>query len=233
LKEKFIILTIVLGLTTCTYIVENDLTTNSPIATINDSTTTTKDIVIQADNAFELHKNYLVKDIDDDNVKDTIYVDLEKSTIVCKLSSNGFKEISSKPIGILNLQSGVIETRNGFEFFNDWMRAGYKNKFIYNNKTKKIQLIGMSRYEYGNAVHDGSGESSVNLLTADYVGDWNYFDLLANNEEGELVKIPTIKIKMNFEVINLEDFDEEIYFDYAERCAKLYHKYKEIKMNTK
>jgi hypothetical protein len=141
INEKFIILTIVLGLTTCTYIVENDLTTNSPIATINDSTTTTKDIVIQADNAFELHKNYLVKDIDDDNVKDTIYVDLEKSTIVCKLSSNGFKEISSKPIGILNLQSGVIETRNGFEFFNDWMRAGYKNKFIYNNKTKKIQLI--------------------------------------------------------------------------------------------
>lgn len=48
-----------------------------------------------------------------------------------------------------------------------------------------------------------------------------------------VVKIPTIKIKMNFEVINLEDFDEEIYFSYANRCAELYHKYKEIKMNTK
>lgn len=108
-----------------------------------------------------------------------------------------------------------------------------KTNIRYNNKTKKIQLIGMSRYEFGNAVHDGNGESSVNLLTADYIGDWNYFDHLANNEEGELVKIPTIKIKMNFEVINLEDFDEEIYFDYAERCAELYHKYKEIKMNTK
>lgn len=129
MKEKFNLLTIVLGLTICTYIVEENLTTNSAVATINDSTTTTKDIVVQAENTFESHKNYLLKDIDGDNIKDTIYVDLEKSMIVCKLSSNGFKEISSKPIGILNLQCGVIETRNGFEFFNDWMRAGYKNKY--------------------------------------------------------------------------------------------------------
>lgn len=54
----------------------------------------------------------------------------------------------------------------------------------------------MSRYEFGNATNEGSGESSVNLLTEDYIGNWNYFDHLANNEEGELAKIPTIKTKM-------------------------------------
>ena len=94
----------------------------------------------------------------------------------------------------------------------------------------------MSRYEFGNAVNDGSGESSVNLLTGDYIGNWNYYDHLANNEAGELVKIPTIKTKMKFKVIHLEDFGEDVYFDYGERCAALYYKQKEIKMkrtNTK
>lgn len=180
---------------------------------------------------FTFGQNKLIKDIDNDGINDTMYVDSIKSTIICKLSSNKFKPMSSKPIEILNFSSGVNETKNGFEFFNDWMRAGYKNQFRYNPKTKKIQLIGMSRYEFGNAANDGSGESSVNLLTGDYIGNWNYYDPFANNEEGELIKIPSIKTKMKFEVINLEDFGEEIYFGYAERCAELYYQYKKIGMN--
>lgn len=100
-------------------------------------------------------QNTLLKDVDNDGIIDTVYVDSTKYTIVCKLSTKNYNPISSKPIEILNLMSGVIETKNGFEFFNDWMRAGYKNQFRYNTKTKKIQLIGMSRYEFGNVVNDG------------------------------------------------------------------------------
>ena len=90
----------------------------------------------------------------------------------------------------------------------------------------------MSRYEFGNATNDGSGESSVNLLTGDYIGNWNFYDDLANNEGGELVKIPTIKTKMYFKTINLQDFGEDVYFDYADRCSKLYYTKKQ-KMKTK
>nr|WP_121273196.1 hypothetical protein [Pedobacter schmidteae] len=181
---------------------------------------------------FAFGQEILVKDIDNDGLKDTVYVDPTKSTIVCKLSAMFFKPVSSKPIETLNVSSGILKTKNGFEFFNDWMRAGYKNQFRYNAKTRKIQLIGMSRYEFGNAVQDGSGESSTNLLTGDYIGNWNYYDHLANNEDGKLVTIPTIKAKMKFEVINLEDFGEEIYFNYGKRCAKLYDKHKKIKMKS-
>lgn len=106
------------------------------------------------------------------------------------------------------------------------MRAGYKNQFRYNKKTKKIQLIGMSRFEFGNAANDGSGESSVNLLTNDYIGNWNVYDHLANNENGELIKLPTIKTKMKFGIINLEDFGEETYFNFSEKCSTLYYKEK-------
>lgn len=174
-------------------------------------------------------QNKLLKDVDHDGITDTVYVDSAKHTIVCKLSTKNYNPISSKPIEILNLMSGVVETKSGFEFFNDWMRAGYKNQFRYNTKTKKIQLIGMSRYEFGNAVNDGSGESSANLLTGDYIGNWNYYDM----DKDELIKIPTIKTKMKFNLTNLEDFGEEIYFGYAKSCAELFHKHKKIKMNKK
>ena len=178
---------------------------------------------------FTFGQNKLVKDIDNDGKNDTIFIHVEKSTIVCKLSTLNYESISSKPIEILNEPSGIIETKNGFAFFNDWMRAGYKNQFRYNSKTKRIQLIGMSRYEFGNAANDGSGESSVNLLTGDYIGNWNYYDM----EKDSLIKIPTIRTKMKFKTINLEDFSDETYFNYAEKCAELYYKYKKITMNKK
>lgn len=174
-------------------------------------------------------QNKLLKDVDHDGITDTVYVDSAKHTIVCKLSSKNYHPISSKPIGILNVMSGVVKTKNGFEFFNDWMRAGYKNQFRYNPKTKKIQLIGMSKYEFGNAVSDGSGESGVNLLTADYIGNWNYFD----TDKDKVIKIPTIRAKMKFGLINLEDFEEETYFGYSKRCAELFYKHRKIKMNKK
>jgi len=174
----------------------------------------------------------LVKDTDFDGKKDTVYVDNTEFRIICQLSTQNFKKIKSKQIEILNEMSGIVDAKNGFAFFNDWMRAGYKNQFRYNKKTKKIQLIGMSRYEFGNAANDGSGESSVNLLTSDYIGNWNYYDFLANNEEGELVKIPTIKTKMKFKEINLEDFEENTYFGFADRCSELYYQQKE-KMQKK
>jgi hypothetical protein len=178
---------------------------------------------------FSFGQNVLVKDIDHDGKNDTIFIDVKKSKIVCKLSILNYESVSSKPIEILNEPSGVIETKNGFAFFNDGMRAGYKNQFRYNSKTNKIQLIGMNRYEFGNAANDGSGESSVNLLTGDYIGNWNYYDM----GKDSLIKIPTIRTKMKFKTINLEDFSDETYFNYAERCTALYHKNKKINMNKK
>lgn len=174
-----------------------------------------------------LAQNKFQKDIDFDGVIDTVYIDNKKSTIVCLLSSNSFKKAESKPIKILNLQSGITDAKNGFNFENHWMRAGYSNQFRYDKNINKIRLIGMSRYQFGNVNNDGSGESCVNLLTGNYIGNWNYYDDFANNHEGELIKIPSIKTKMFFEKIYLDDFEEDIYFSYAEKCSKLYHKHRD------
>lgn len=170
----------------------------------------------------------LVKDIDFDGKNDTVYLDIDEAVITCKLSSQQYKSIKSLTIDMLNEQSGVKATKNGFEFFNPWMRAGYQAQFRFDKKTKQVRLIGMSRYEFGPANNNGSGESSVNLLTDDYIGDWNYYDDLANDEKGALIKIPTIKTKMRFNKIYLSRFSDKIYVDYSEKCAALYYKQKKL-----
>lgn len=171
----------------------------------------------------------LIKDLDNDKIKDTIFISEEETRIICKLSSCNFKEIKSKKLDFLNENYGIIDTKNGFEFYNNWMRSGYKNQFRYNPKLKKIQLIGMSRFEFGPANNDGSGESSVNLLTNQYIGKWSYYDV----NKDYLVKMSEIRVKMIFPKIYLEDFSSDIYFDYSEKCSELYSKKKQDLLNKK
>ena len=76
----------------------------------------------------------------------------------------------------------------------------------------------MTRYEFGPATNDGSGESSVNLLTNSYIGDWNYY----SDKKRKLIKIPTIKSKMVLPKVFLESFDDAVYFSYSEKCSELF-----------
>lgn len=175
----------------------------------------------------------LKKDIDFDGIIDTVFMDYENATITCILSSKGGQKIESKFIELLEWQSQIKDAKNGFYFENHWKRAGYSAQFRYDKKSKKIRLIGMSRFEFGNAANDGSGESSINLLTGDYLGNWNYYDQRANNSEGELTKMPPIKTKMYFDKIYLQDFEEGIYFDYADKCSALYYEHKNTLKNKK
>lgn len=176
--------------------------------------------------SFIFAQKMINKDLDFDGISDRVYVDSIEQKIVCELSTQNFIPNKSKSLGEVNDQSGVIISKDGFSFIVNWMRAGNTNQFRYNKTTQKIQLIGMSRYEFGNAANDGAGESSINLLTSNYIGNWNFYDYLANNEEGESVKIPTIKKKVKMETINLEDFGEETHIDYSGICASLFQKEK-------
>jgi len=177
-------------------------------------------------NSFSQEK--LIKDIDFDGKKDTIYLDLKTAQLVCRLSRQNFNKIATENVEASNDNAHIESTKNGFEYRCNWMRTGYASQFRYNKVLKKVQLIGMSRYEFGNAANDGSGESSVNLLTGDYIGNWNYFDANKN----ELIKIPAIKTKMAFRKVFLENFSEDTYFGFADKCAALYEKAK-VEMQTK
>jgi len=175
----------------------------------------------------------LVKDLDFDGKKDTVYIDQKAAQIVCRLSTQNFKKLKSKTFEMSSDNTLIKSTRNGFELRNNWMRAGFACQFRYEKKEKRIRLIGITEYAFGNAANDGSGEGSANLLTGDYIGNWNYYDHLANNEKGELVKIPTIKTKMKFNKIYLEGFSEESYFSYQTQLEGLVEKHKTAEKNRR
>lgn len=170
-------------------------------------------------------QNSLIKDLDNDGIKDTVFVDGNTSKIVCLLSTLAYQPIFSKHIEILNETARITATNSGFEFSIDWMRAGYKNQFSYNSKIQKIQLIGMTVYSFGNAANDGSGEGKLNVLTSEYIGNWNYFD----PKKEKLIKIPTIYSKISVDTIYLEDFSDETYFHFGEKCSELFEKHKKLK----
>ncbi|TDG35584.1 hypothetical protein EZJ43_13260 [Pedobacter changchengzhani] len=159
-------------------------------------------------------------DLDKDGIKDHVVFDKDNGVIIVKLSTQKFKPIQSKPVEFEFMSSGIRTTKSGFEFSNNYMRAGYSCQFRYNPKQKKIQLIGMSRYEFGPASNDGSGKSSVNLLTNNYIGNWNFWD----DEKEELIPMKTIKLKMTFPVTYLSGFDDGIFNKFQDKCVSLYEK---------
>lgn len=172
----------------------------------------------------------IVKDFDGDAIMDLVYIDSETNTLNYELSSNSFKVISSLEIRSLNFGNTLVETSNGFEFWNDYGRSGWINEFQYNPKEKKMQLIrirrtdyDIDRVKYGEKVRYGSGTSRVDLLTNTYVG--NFYDVF----EGKLRKLPKIKAFMLFTETYLYCFSDAINFEFEQRCLELYEKAKQLK----
>ena len=162
----------------------------------------------------------LIKDLDGDTKMDKVYYTPETGIVTYELSSQEFKKVSSDSFE----DSGEIfiaPTKSGFEVRFNNMRSGFAYQFRYEKETQKMRLIGMSRYEFGPANNDGSGESSVNLLTNEYVGEWNYYDLNKN----ELIRIPTIKKKMVFPKTYFDNLDG-IFSKYSNLCSNYYEKSK-------
>ncbi len=161
----------------------------------------------------------IVKDLDGDSVKDTVRIDNSSKTIICALSSQKFKRVESGKIQKLNFGNTLVQTKKGFEFWNDFDRSGFRCVFEYDPKAKKMQLVQMRRiddvlsYEYGDKA---KGKSTVNLITHQYTGDF----FKAVNRK--LQKIPTIKTKMIFPKTYLETFSDAICFEYEEKCLALY-----------
>lgn len=167
-------------------------------------------------------QSQVYKDLDNDGIADSVVFDYDYFRIICKLSSKKFKQVASKPIPELSSHTYISETKNGFELIVPYMRGGFSNQFQYDKSTKNIQLIGMSRYELGAGPGDGSGESSINLLTGNYTGNWNYFDYQADS----LIRIPTIKQKMFFKSQSLQNYDGQLQSAYGNKCAALYEEHK-------
>ncbi|MBE9597778.1 hypothetical protein [Pedobacter sp. MC2016-24] len=162
----------------------------------------------------------LVKDLDGDLLNDTVSLDRSRGVLLCRLSTLGFPMQKSKVIADLGSSCGLEAAKNGFKFFNYQMREGYTCQFRFNPKVRKMELIGMSRYHDGNANLDGSGESSVNLLTNIYLGNWSYFE-----QKGKrLRKTGLIKQRMVIPQTFLEGFSDAQPGLYRQECDQISRK---------
>ena len=155
-------------------------------------------------------------DMDGDRIPDKVYANPESGVVAYRLSSQKFKEVTSTDF----IDSGNIflyKTKNGFRISLTQMRASNAYQFRFEKESGKMRLIGMEREEFGPANNDGSGESSVNLLTNDYIGEWNYWD----NSKMELVKMPAIKKKIVFTKVYFDTMNGE-FSNYMEKDSGYY-----------
>ncbi|QNN42915.1 hypothetical protein [Pedobacter roseus] len=164
----------------------------------------------------------LVKDFDHDLKKDTVYINSDTKTLVCKLSSQKFNKIESQRIWKLNFGNTLVALKDGFEFWNDYGRSGFISTFAYNKKEKKMQLVKMKRTDYevsGTYSGENGGTSNVNLLTNKYTA---HFRVVRNKK---VVELPVIQREMVFPKTYLQTFSDDINFDYEQKCVALYDQY--------
>ncbi len=156
----------------------------------------------------------IVKDLDGDGKKDKVY--LNDSRIVCELSSQKNQkhqknrkmlapEIHPEPADFWYLH----QTPEGFGLFYHWMRYESSYEFAFDKEAGKMRLTEISHSALGNAVNDGSGESSLDLLTGEYSGTWHYYDV----EGDTLIQIPVIEVKMDHPAMYFEDFTDSIFWE--------------------
>ncbi|GAA4114592.1 hypothetical protein GCM10022393_14160 [Aquimarina addita] len=171
----------------------------------------------------------LVKDIDGDRINDSIYID--QNRIICKLSTQSYSSLMSGEVMQESMSGSfpISATKNGFDYSIILRRAGSKAQFRYNPTIKNVELIGLSRYEFGNAANDGSGESSINLLTNRYIGNWSFYDITKER----LIKIPTIDIGMVLPKIKFNEFTDAYIDIFSENCSEQYYRAKAHYMTTK
>ncbi|MDG2959423.1 hypothetical protein P7L91_00975 [Bisgaard Taxon 10/6] len=145
-------------------------------------------------------------DLDSDNQMDLVTIGDDGLQV--QLSST--KEIiKSRRECWVPTDGNLSEYRKGkFELTDSGMRWGQSYKFAYEPETKRIRWIGYDSYAFGNAMHDGAYDFSMNLLTGKYhiTSHVGWDDKTGN----ELTKSKSGKLKL-----------KPIYIDDADACDKM------------
>ncbi len=113
---------------------------------------------------------------------------------------------NSKSIGLNGMNSMLQLQKNVVILTNSFMRSANYFKFRFDLKSKKFKLIGYENEQFGNAVHNGAGLSSYNLLNGNYIANWNYY----NERKSKLVSIPTIRKKIPTKVYTINQFGDDM-----------------------
>lgn len=85
-------------------------------------------------------------------------------------SKDGYKAIHHAPLEYLDCCNRVECKNNIVKVFSNGMRYFENYTFRFNKTTSTFDFIGYDNESFGNAVHDGAGFHSINLLTGLHKG---------------------------------------------------------------
>lgn len=148
-------------------------------------------------------------DLDGDSKPDKFW--LAGDQVQYQLSTQKNVTKSSKALDISSFNNSLSITKNVITLSMWAMRYGHTLKFRYDKASGDFRIIGYDSENFGPANNDGSGTSSYNLLTGDYVANWNRWD----EQKEKLIPEPTIRKKIpakKYLLLKLDDKQlDEIY----------------------
>ena len=117
---------------------------------------------------------------------------------------NGKAVLYSQPLsmccGSISQKKGVIDVHS------KGMRGFTYYKFRWDAAAKDFRLIGYATESFGNATNDGSGKSSLNILTGAYEAAFNVWD----EKRQKLVALPKVNRKITVgRRVYLKQFGED------------------------
>jgi len=105
----------------------------------------------------------------------------------------------------MNIKNGIVSiTTTGMRYFETY-------SFRYSKKLMTLALIGFDSESFGNAIHDGAGTQSVNMLTGDY--EFSTYSAIDENNGNTRKGSKKLKLPAKFTLTNFDqavDFLQEL-----------------------
>ncbi len=161
-------------------------------------------------------------DLDMDGTEDSLWYDMQDSTIVFSLSSRDYEPFGVKYIieWVEGYPRGSLSVGKAGEFHVVYshMRSWESFTYQYEPVSGRFRLAEYYYEGHGNAVNDGSGYMRLDFLESWFTADWSYYD----EGQEELIPLPIVEVYVDNPAVYLGDDT-----DFAFPGYDLYESYKE------
>ena len=176
---------------------------------------------IQAQNTINL-------DLDHDGKPDQVYLtstSMSAVKLVVNLSSLNDKKVTSleisNPDGFFSLHAD--NERVELDYHLDYVER-MKAYFQYDRVAETLVLVKMERSVDGDNDINEAGRSTLDIGKQQYLGEWTYYDYADADPELYRIDMPNLLVKMEFPKVQLNEFDEKVFWEYRKKCKQQYQK---------
>ncbi|PKV52280.1 hypothetical protein ATE84_4391 [Aquimarina sp. MAR_2010_214] len=149
--------------------------------------------------AILVSSNTNIDDDDPEEVRIAIYEGSEDDRYIQKALSGNLTSAS-----IYNENPTLKITSTILSVSHQSMRHDYEVKFRFEKKHNDYMLIGSEYNNYGNAVHDGAGNTSINFLTKTKIKKISKYD----HEKEKLIELKPVVTKIEEDLVSITQIND-------------------------